>query len=264
MRVIDGMHRLRAVALRGQDKINVQFYDGDEQDAFVLAVRANITHGLPLSLADRSAAAARIVRARPQWSDRMIAAAAGLSPKTVGAIRQRSTEEIPQLNKRAGGDGRARPVNSAEGRKIAGELIVSNPRATLRAIAEAAGISPATVRDVRERLRRGERPELLKRPGSKPRDNDGGNDTIASRSSGTVRTSILPSLRKDPSLRFNEAGRALLRLLEANTIEPDEWGRLIESIPTHCASMIADVAEECAETWRRVATQVKRRGSISA
>src|SRR5690349_6262411 len=45
MRVIDGMHRLRAAELRGQQEIEVRFFDGDEASSFVLAVRANIAHG---------------------------------------------------------------------------------------------------------------------------------------------------------------------------------------------------------------------------
>ncbi|TCO59498.1 ParB/RepB/Spo0J family partition protein [Actinocrispum wychmicini] len=36
MRVIDGMHRLRAAMLRGQHEINVRFYDGAETDTFVI------------------------------------------------------------------------------------------------------------------------------------------------------------------------------------------------------------------------------------
>jgi hypothetical protein len=83
------------------------------------------------------------------------------------------------------------------------------------------------------------------------------------RTSDTVRVSILPNLKKDPSLRFNEAGRTLLRLLDANAIDPDEWDRLIDSVPTHCAGMIADAAQECAVAWRNVATLVKRRGLTS-
>ncbi|MFD1048734.1 serine hydrolase, partial [Kibdelosporangium lantanae] len=51
-RVIDGMHRLKAAALRGQDDILVRFYEGDDEDAFIVAVETNIAHGLPLSLAD--------------------------------------------------------------------------------------------------------------------------------------------------------------------------------------------------------------------
>jgi hypothetical protein len=87
MRVIDGMHRLRAAELRGEDEIEVRFFDGDEASSFVLAVQANITHGLPLSLADRKAAAVHIMTLYPQWSDRMVASAAGLAAKTVAASR---------------------------------------------------------------------------------------------------------------------------------------------------------------------------------
>jgi hypothetical protein len=60
MCVIDGMHRLRAAELRGDKTIAVRFFDGDDDAAFVLAVQANIAHGLPLSFADREAAAVRI------------------------------------------------------------------------------------------------------------------------------------------------------------------------------------------------------------
>lgn len=47
-----------------------------------------------------------------------------------------------------------------------------------------------------------------------------------------ARVSVLPDLRKDPSLRFTEVG-ALLRLLEVNAVSPDEWSRLIDSQPQH-------------------------------
>ncbi len=39
MRVIDGMHRVRAAQLRGRSHIAAGFFDGSERDAFVLAVR---------------------------------------------------------------------------------------------------------------------------------------------------------------------------------------------------------------------------------
>ncbi|MEU8378582.1 ParB/RepB/Spo0J family partition protein, partial [Streptosporangium sp. NPDC048865] len=54
MRVVDGMHRLRVAMLREDREIRVRFFDGDERDAFVIAVRENIAHGLPLSAADRA------------------------------------------------------------------------------------------------------------------------------------------------------------------------------------------------------------------
>ncbi|MEV0414683.1 ParB/RepB/Spo0J family partition protein [Streptomyces sp. NPDC050448] len=116
MRVIDGMHRLRAVRLRGDDTIDVEFFEGGEVEAFTLAVWLNITHGLPLSKADRTAAAKRILRARPYWSDRRIAANAGLAAGTVASIRRRSTGQNEQLNARVGRDGRVRPLLATEGR----------------------------------------------------------------------------------------------------------------------------------------------------
>jgi hypothetical protein len=68
MRVIDGMHRLHAAARKGQREIAVRFFDGSEAEAFVLAVELNISHGLPLSLADRKAAAGRILAAHAGWA----------------------------------------------------------------------------------------------------------------------------------------------------------------------------------------------------
>ena len=49
MRVIDGMHRLRAAQLRGEKQIAVRFFEGSDDLAFVLAVHANTAHGLPLT-----------------------------------------------------------------------------------------------------------------------------------------------------------------------------------------------------------------------
>src|SRR4051794_13870261 len=49
MRVIDGMHRVGAAQLRGDETIEARFFDGTSQEAFILAVRSNITHGRPLS-----------------------------------------------------------------------------------------------------------------------------------------------------------------------------------------------------------------------
>src|SRR5947208_3251503 len=38
MRVVDGMHRVRAAVLRGDEFIDAVFFDGSADDAFVLAV----------------------------------------------------------------------------------------------------------------------------------------------------------------------------------------------------------------------------------
>jgi hypothetical protein len=112
MRVIDGMHRLRAARLRGEPDIEVTYYDGDDTGAFIEAVRANVTHGLPLTLADRRAAALRILTASPEMSDRSVAGLTGLSPKTVGAARHSAGSQLPGSAYRLGRDGRWRPSRS--------------------------------------------------------------------------------------------------------------------------------------------------------
>src|SRR6266571_447533 len=48
MRVVDGMHRLRATLMKGQETIEVQFFEGSEDEAFIRAIAANTEHGLPL------------------------------------------------------------------------------------------------------------------------------------------------------------------------------------------------------------------------
>lgn len=125
MRVIDGMHRLRAAELRGARTIAARLLDCTPQEAFVIAVKSNVVHGLPLSLADRKTAAARVLATMPHWSDRAIASVSGLSHKTVGAIRRRTSGEVPQSGPRLGRDGRMRampaPRTAADNDVVAAE-----------------------------------------------------------------------------------------------------------------------------------------------
>jgi hypothetical protein len=283
MRVIDGMHRVRAAILSGAAYIEALLFEGAEDEAFLLAVRLNAAHGLPLSRADRVAAAVRIIHSSPQWSDRAIARAAGLSDKTVASIRRRASAEIPHLPDRIGRDGRIRPVSPAAGRRMASELIAKNPDAAISEIATRAGISPGTARDVRERLRNGLDPVPLRRRDtsgsrpaesrpagsqpdgsqadgsqpdvSRPRDEDDGTRerSLAAR----MTPMILESLRNDPSLRYNETGRALLRLLALHTMSPADWERLISAVPLHRAQAVAQVARSSSEAWQEFATRLE-------
>src|SRR5690606_3282954 len=50
LRVIDGMHRTKAAILQGQTHINARLFEGQPEEAFVLAVEANVKDGLPLTL----------------------------------------------------------------------------------------------------------------------------------------------------------------------------------------------------------------------
>jgi ParB-like chromosome segregation protein Spo0J len=261
MRVIDGMHRLSAALLRGQSEIEAHLYTGGEDDAFVLAVETNIAHGLPLSLADRTAAAERIIRSHPNWSDRAIASSTGLAASTVSAIRKRATDQVVQLNSRVGRDGRTRPVSSAEGRRLASELIAGNPGASLRAIASVAGISPGTVRDVRKRLEAGDDPvpPTARKKEQSSRVQRSPHRRRGRRTSPADRAAVLRELRKDPSLRFSETGRALLRWLDTQTIGMVDWEKVVENVPDHCVDIIVDLARDNANAWQKFAERLERR-----
>lgn len=271
MRVVDGMHRLRAARLRGDERITARFFDGSEDDAFVHAVRLNTLQGLPLTQADRAAAATRIIHTHPYWSDRLIASTAGLSASTVASLRRRAAGEAAQVNARTGRDGRVRPLNAAEGRRRARALIEAKPQATLREIADVAGIALGTARDVRERMRTGQDPVPKKLRDAESRlaaemtlhtprrpapvapkaTADGAQDETGG--------APLPKLRKDPSLRFTEGGRTLLHLLSANAMGGERWRRLLESVPAHRRTMVAQAARHTAETWLRFAIELERR-----
>ncbi|HEU4946124.1 MAG TPA: ParB N-terminal domain-containing protein [Kribbella sp.] len=253
MRVIDGMHRVGAARLQGRRTIEATFFDGTEDEAFVLAVRANVAHGLPLSRADREAAAERIVASSPRWSDRAIAAATGLGATTVARIRQRLAPDGPEAAVRLGRDGRTRPLDGADGRLLASAVIAARPETSLREVAKVAGISPATARDVRERMRRGDDPvpprqRTRRRRSESPRPRE-----------EREPTSVLESLRQDPSLRFAESGRALLRWLSGHTIDPDEWRGFVEATPPHSAFMVAGLARSYAKEWLDFASEIEER-----
>lgn len=260
MRVIDGMHRLRVAMLKGQQSIEVRFFEGSEADAFIRAVKANIAHGLPLTLADREAAAERILAARPESSDRSIGAITGLSAGTVGMIRSRSASAGSQVTARIGRDGRVRPANSADGRRIASEAIAKYPEASLREIAKVAGVSPTTVRDVRDRLRRGDDPVP-------PRQATRRGPTASALTSrrgaygrpARSRASLLRDLRKDPSLRFSESGRTVLRWLDEHAKGPGPWQDVMSATPPHCAYLIAEMARGCAADWLELASSLEAR-----
>jgi len=268
MRVIDGMHRLRAAQMRGDKTIACQFFDCDDDLTFVAAVVANIAHGLPLSLVDREAAASRIIAQHATWSDRTVASITGLAPSTVGSIRRREDGGEPVAGAvRRGRDGRLRPLSTAEGRRIASEIIATRPGLSLRAIARAAGISTGTVRDVRQRVARGEDPVPIRRlPRGRAGARKAQRAASATEPSATVpdRASLLEKLRNDPSLRFTQAGRDLLRWLDARTLGPEGWERMLSGLPPHSAYLVADLACWCSQRWLDLAGALRERPTSPA
>jgi transposase-like protein len=260
-RVIDGVHRLRAAQINGEREIAAYVHKGSERDAFVLAVKLNTSHGLPLSRADRTTAAQRMIGSHPEWSNRMIAAMTGLGATTVSVVRKRCALARDEPDGRIGQDGRVRPINAAAGRLRARELMIKRPNASVREIAREAGISPSTVHDVRLRLADG-------RDAVPTRDRRGVPvGPVPSRSvspdygeaEAAELTAALASLMRDPSIRHSDAGRFLLRWLDMNRAGMAGCERIIQIVPEHCVDVVAQLARGYAYMWADVAARLDGR-----
>lgn len=280
MRVVDGMHRVAAATANGLTSVEVQYFDGADEEAFLRSVTANIAHGLPLSVADRKAAAERILRARRDLSDRSVAACTGLDAKTVATIRPRSTADSPQSDIRIGADGRAHPLDRTAERLQAAEIMIRRPDLPLRAIVKETGLSLGTAHDVRQRLLRGEAPVPTGRRTSARREpadtaDGAGGPLAAPRGDGTAGPSdarvppgssrtrgSLETLRRlagDPSLRHSESGRQFLRWLHVHFVVDEAWRQQADAVPSHCAGTVAELALQCAGAWQRFAEDLDRR-----
>ena len=238
-RVIDGTHRLLAARMRGDETITARLHDCDDSEALVLAVSSNVSHGLPLSLSDRRAAARRIIEVWPEWSDRRIAAATGLSGKTVGVIRRDGPPQPERLGRRRlGSDGRSRPVDLASRRAMVTQLLDEHPDSSLRDIAERAGVSPETVRTVRAGIRGGATTPPPAVAARRPAEPDP--------------KRCLKILLRDPALRSTDPGRLLLRVLSTLALLED-LASLVEVVPEHDLSAFEELASFNAATLRSLA-----------
>lgn len=269
MRVIDGRHRLRAAQLCGEEYVTVELVDIPEDLIFACSVEVNARHGLPLSLPDRLHAARRLIASHPHWSDRAISRIAGIAAKTVAAIRRRASD-LPS-GSRLGLDGRRRPDDPVAGRLRAAETIAAFPAASLREIAARAGLSPATARDVRQRLDRGADPvpEPLRQRGSGPA---GAAEPIPIRPQDSSclsavnagRETVVDGLRRDPALRYTESGRAMLRWLTSVVALSQRCDYFASRVPVSCRAGVAEVARSHARDWLMLADRLERRAAACA
>ena len=93
MTVVDGWHLVLAAQIRGEREIRARMLQVTEEEAFLIAVIINATHGKRLSLGERLRAAGRLLESPLELSDRAIAGACALSTRTVA--KQRQTRTLP-------------------------------------------------------------------------------------------------------------------------------------------------------------------------
>lgn len=252
MRVVDGVHRVRAREAQGFATVWTRFFEGSDEDAFLLAVRLNAYSELPLTRDERRAAATRLVASHATWSDRALAAVVGLSANTVGAIRRSVTSGT---DVRQGRDGRVRPVDGAGGRIRARRVIQERPDASVREIAKRAGISVGTAFDVRRRMAHGLPPV----PGSEEVPPAHTAVERPRRSAAEKPPAVLEQLRRignDPSLKYSEQGRHLVKVLSRCHLSELEASRALDAVPDYWLGTVADIAQAYAALWQRLADEL--------
>jgi ParB-like chromosome segregation protein Spo0J len=246
MAVIDGVHRLMAARLLGEESVPIEFFDGSERDGFVAGVRANSGHGKPLSLDERKRAARRILAWSPEWSDRKVAELCWLSARTVAAIRARATGQLPQLSARVGRDGKQRPNDPTLVRLRIAALVERHPDASSRAVAAEVMTSQATVLDVRRRIARGENPLPARlRATAEPAP------TIAD-------SGPLPAM-DDAALTATKEALQFSQWFDRSSVTNDDVETYFEAVPRSRVYVVADEARRRSTVWQWFATLVEGR-----
>jgi ParB-like chromosome segregation protein Spo0J len=247
--VIDGAHRVLAARLLGRSTIPVRYFVGTREEAFVEAVKANVAHGKPLTLAEREAAATKLLSMHPDWSNRMVAHICGISDKTVGRMRK-SSAEVPQSPVRIGRDGRHRPVDAQLLRNEIATALRRRPHAKAEEVARAIGTSPSTVRDVRKRLQRGDdpvRPVAPRRPPTYLGTED------------RRKTVAVEEWRSDRAILSLPQGSSLAEWLDQTKIQSRQWEPHVSDIPLgRLPQLIADAKTRAAE-WNNFAEALEQR-----
>ena len=233
MRVIDGVHRVLAARLAGRPTVRGVLFEGDEVAARIEAVRCNVAHGKPLTLAERQSAALGVLRTMPYWSDRRIAEVTGLSPKTVGRLRTRATVDSDQPRVRVGRDERARPVDTEQLRLRVAETIEGDPTISNREITRRTGASNSTVRDVRLRLEQGRK--VTPKAGRTTADD-------------TKKASSNSSVAADITTWF-----------EQHCIVGEDWRTFVNAIPISRVYEVADQCRHQSDSWREFALALEDR-----
>jgi hypothetical protein len=285
--VIDGHHRLAAAQRLGLSEVRARLFDGSPDDAYVEFVRCNVGHGLPLSLRDRKRAVGRILAGHPEWSDRRVARLCALSPTTVGRLRAEIDDAAAaqggcpaahsgQSDTRVGQDGRVRSLHPEGMRARVVEALSARPQSSLRAVAQAVGVSPETVRGVRKSLLIG--PDNVQAPanpppakrsqGSRPSRHDG--DEIAGSSvpdiawltdtlgRGRPATPKAP-WQEDRALSSLDCGGGFIAWFEGTSVEEAECWRYLREVPLSRVYLVADEARRRATAWSTFAAALEDR-----
>ncbi|MEV7565411.1 helix-turn-helix domain-containing protein [Streptomyces tanashiensis] len=167
-------------------------------------------------------------------------------------------------------------------RERARTLLAQRPGATLREIAEKAGVSISTVHRLRQTAQDAPVGDLapeenvLSGTDGVPREDLAATSTRRGRlpctsyvtsartptasSRDAARARALRVLSNDPSVRFTDSGRRLLRWLSTQSVELAAGEMLLATVPDHCVHAVAEVASHYAKEWERLADVLQQGG----
>ena len=244
MTVIDGVHRLEAFRRAGRSHIDALMFNGEDTEAMVVAIQANVKHGKPLSRGERRSAALSLLHAFPERSDRWMGEVCGLSHTTVALIRR--SLHMAETRVRTGRDGRRRPLDRLAAQTAVARVISDNPNTSVRQAAEAAGVAPSTVHRARARFLGHESSLPMPPPATAP--------------SMPAPDEVEPGEPAPPSAPELAVPASWL----------DRTAVSVEDVRTHLASLplsrVYDVVDECrrrARTWSEIADALEGRARNS-
>lgn len=109
----DGFHRHAAAQRLNKSVVSAEIHEGNYHAALECAADANFGHGLPLNRHERRRAIEVKVRFHPDWSDRRLSEALGVSRDSVAKARKQLADagQIPSAAMRQGADGKLYPAS---------------------------------------------------------------------------------------------------------------------------------------------------------
>ncbi len=73
---------------------------------------------------------------------------------------------------------------------------------------------------------------------------------------------MVEKLLRDPSLRNNERGKGMLRLLHVNAVGAGQLPDVAEALPPHCVGTVVQLARQYAKMWQEFARELDGRARI--
>ncbi len=107
----DGFHRHASAVRRERRTIAAEVHVGTFSDALEFASTANLSHGLPLTRAERRRVVETKLRIHPDWSDRRLSDEMGIGRETIARVRKNLVDagQLPASAVRVGADGKTYP-----------------------------------------------------------------------------------------------------------------------------------------------------------